>query len=203
MINIKGKGIQKNEMKQFFLMTVGYSQTGKSTFIEKVLDKIPGIFVRVRSDDIRNFLNANYSVFKDDNTVKSKVYWPKEDTVKKIQGTLVESMLKEGASIALDSCNMVLKKRSENLRTVKNINPDIKTIIVRVKIPESKIYENLKKADQEYISRGEKPAWVDLYEKVQKGRFEEPSPEEADYFIIYNWDNLDEVINKIKMVIIA
>lgn len=50
----------------------GYSKSGKTKFVEKLIERFPNKFVSVYSANIHNFLNSTYSVFQDDNTIHGK-----------------------------------------------------------------------------------------------------------------------------------
>ncbi len=60
--------------------------------------------------------------------------------------------------------------------------------------------ERLQDSDRKNISKGEKPAWVDLYLKIQKPNFEKPTETEADFLIIHQ-GKLDETLNNLKEII--
>ena len=180
---------------------VGFSQSGKSTLSKKILKTLPTRFIRINSDTIHNFLNKTYSVFLDDNTIKGESYELRQKATKAIHNALINVLLQNSFSIILDSCNLSHEKREKILNDAKRVNKDIKTIIVYNKIPESQLYQNLRKADQRLIRRNAKPAWVDLYEKVQKPKFEKPEKIEVDYLFTHTGKNINNIIKQLKTII--
>ena len=179
----------------------GFTHSGKSYLAEKIANSFPYLqFNIVNSEAIHNFLNSTYPVFQDDNTIKGKSFNIRQETTKNIQKELIKTFAKYNINTIIDSCNSTLKKRKTLIDTVKSANPDIKTIIIYVSTPENVILERLQDSDRKNISKGEKPAWVDLYLKVQKPNFEKPTETEADFLIIHK-GKLDETLNYLKKVI--
>jgi predicted kinase len=182
-------------MKQLFVMLVGFSRSGKTTLAQKIVENINDL-VLIDSDSIHLFLNNTYLLFRDDNTIEGKSYEIRQKATKAMQEALISTLLKDGHSILLDANNGRKEVREPILKAVKNIDPEINTILIRHKIDEEVLYENIRKADQ--IKGGN--TWKDLYEKVQKPKFDEPSKEETDYLLI-NTNNTEEVIGEIKNIL--
>ena len=174
-------------------MLVGFSRSGKTTLAKKIINNFPEL-VRIDSDSILEFLNNTYPLFQDDNTVRGKAYEIRQKSNKAMQEALISVLLKYNYSILLDSNNGRKYIREKILKTVQNINSEIKTIIIRHRIDEKVLYCNIKKADQK---KGDN-IWKDLYEKVQKSNFDEPVTNEADYFLVHT-NNTEEIISKIKL----
>lgn len=172
-------------------MMSGFSQSGKSTLSKKIMEEFPEFFNRIDADSIHDFLNKTYPAFQDDNTIEGRSFQLRQQATTAIRAALIELLIRNGNSIIFDSCNAIKNKRNAILAKVKEINKNIKTVIVYIKISEEQLISNLKKADCKKIENGEKPAWVDLYEKIQKKEFEEPQESEADRFIIFDGDNFE------------
>lgn len=179
-------------MKQLFVMLVGFSRSGKTTLAKKIIENIKDL-VLIDSDSIQLFLNNTYSLFRDDNTIEGKSYEIRQKATKAMQEALISTLLKDGHSILLDANNGRKEIREAILKAVKNINPEVQTVLIRHKIDEEILYENIRKADQ---IKGDN-TWKDLYEKVQKPKFVEPNKDEADCLLIHA-NNTEEIIDEIK-----
>ena len=70
--------------------------------------------------------------------------------------------------------------RSKQFALAKSINSEIKTIILYVNPSESGLLKIIKEYDRRLIEKGEKTAWLDLNNKVQKDRMQIPTFDEAD-----------------------
>lgn len=57
-------------MKQIFIMLNGFSLSGKTTLANKISTRFPGVFTLINSNQIHDFLNNTYPIFKDDNTIQ-------------------------------------------------------------------------------------------------------------------------------------
>lgn len=185
---------------QVFIMMNGFSQSGK-TFLAKKIAKLSPSLVKIDTSSVHDFLNHNFSVFSDDQTIQGKKYDLRQKTTKAIQNTLLETLVTEGFSVILDTCNLKQEKRKKVLDQVKELNKEIKTLIIQINIPEKQLLEQLKKADQEKIKQGLEPAWIELYQDKQKKLFEAPQQSEADELLIYNGNNQSEILDKIKSFI--
>ncbi len=194
------KTIVEQQIKnQIFIMMVGFSQAGKSTLAKKIAKEFD--LVRIDSDSIHDFLNKTYKVFQDDKTIKGKSYDLRQKLTYEIKEDLIKELIKNGNSIILDSCNLSKISRSELLKLVKKIQKNITTIIVFVNIPELILYKNLRQADKNKKLRGQKTAWLDLYEKLQKNKLDKPSKNEADYFFIYNYSQDKFILEQLGGII--
>ncbi len=181
-------------------MLVGFSQSGKSTLSEKIQEKFPNKFIRIDPDSIHDFLNKTYPIFQDDNTIQGKSFALRQNATETIKSALCDVLLKEGHSIILDSCNLARAERKELLAKTKEINKDISVVILYVQIPEAELYKRLRDADRRNIKGGEKPTWVDLYEKIQKDKLDVPQKTEGDYFLIYSGENLRAILDNIVRI---
>jgi len=185
-------------MQQTFIMLSGFSRSGKSTLAKKIIDLFPDRFTKIDSDTIHSFLNTAYPVFKDDNTVDGKSYELRQKATKTMHNALVGVLLAEGHSILLDACNLLREKRQGILDKITAVNSDIVSIIIYNKISEEQLYKNLRKDDQALAEKGEKPAWVDLYEKIQKPKFEMPNANEVKHLLVYTEENTKSFFDELK-----
>ncbi|OGY40943.1 MAG: hypothetical protein A2Y82_03730 [Candidatus Buchananbacteria bacterium RBG_13_36_9] len=197
----KPTGDQPKAIKQIFIMLVGFSQSGKTTLAKKIAKEFAPFFTRINSDSIHDFLNMNYKIFQDDKTITGKGYDLRQKTTSAIKKVLIKELIASHYSVILDSCNLVKAGRLELLRAVKKVKKDIVTVIIFVKIPEIILYGNLRRADKKKKARGEKSAWVDLYEKVQKAKLDKPHKNEADYLLIYNYPKEKSALEQVRTII--
>jgi len=197
----KPTGDQPKASKQFFIMLVGFSQSGKTTLAKKIEKKFPAIFTRIDSDSIHDFLDRTYKIFQDDKTIKGKSFDLRQKATSAVKKVLIKELIVSHHSVILDSCNLAKTARLEILKSIKKIKKDIVTIIIFVKTPETILYKNLRQADKRKKTKGEKPAWVDLYEKVQKDKLDKPHKNEADYLLIYNYPKEKSVLEQLRTII--
>jgi len=176
----------------------GFSKSGKTTLVNKIVQKFPNKFVSVDSSNIHDFLNTNYWVFVDDNTIEGKSYDLRDKATKSLQKALQETLLENHINVIDDSCNSTVEKRAKIIQTAKNIDPDIKTMIISIVITESELLNRLKSYDDANEQKGEQRAWLDLYTKIQKPSFQKPTPDEADYILFYTGKNIDELYSVIQ-----
>ncbi|MBT4850195.1 AAA family ATPase [Candidatus Parcubacteria bacterium] len=182
-------------MKQALIILNGFSRSGKTTLAKKINKAVPEL-IKIDSDSILNFLNKNYPVFQDNNSVDGPAYIIRQKSNKAIQKALISTLLAERYSVLLDSNNGRKKVRDKILGIIKKSNKKIKTIIIRHKITEEKLYKNIERFDKKIGGHG----WKDLYEKIQKPSFDEPKNNEADYLLIHD-KNTEEIILKIKKIL--
>lgn len=84
---------------------------------------------------------------------------------------------------------------------VKNINKKIKTIIISIDISEEDLYKRLRKYDRDNVKRGEKPAWVELYENIQKKDFKKPTKKEADYLLVSKQGQEEKTLKRLSYIL--
>jgi uridine kinase len=188
-------------MRQIFLMTVGFSLSGKTTIINKILEQFPKRFFTIDTRSIHDYLNQKYDLFLDNNTIDEPIFKTRQRATDAMQRELLRVMIEDGFSIIKDSCNQVREERKVQFELAKSINPEIKTLILYVNPKESELLKTIAEYDNRLLEKGEKPAWMDLYEKVQKTRLEMPTKDESEYFVEYNRDNEKSVLEQINNLI--
>lgn len=190
-----------NIMKQIFLMTVGFSLSGKTTIINRILDKYKETFFVIDTRSIHDYLNMQYEIFRDDNSVEGNMYNTRQKTTDKIQFELLKLMIEGNFSVIKDSCNQVRLERKEQFGRVKGLNSKIKTVILFVNPKNEELMKTINRVDNELLEKGSKPVWKVLYEKVQKDRMEIPTPDESDYFIEYDRKNGANVLDELAKIL--
>lgn len=183
-------------MKQVFIMLVGFSRSGKTTLADKIIKEIPEL-IKIDSDSILEFLTKTYPIFQDGDAINGKSYKLKQISNKYMQMGLISALLENNYSVLLDSCNIKMDIRKKILYKVKESGADIQTIIIRHKINEDVLYENIRKADDGF---GGSNNWKEMYEKVQKPNFDEPIKDEVDYLLLHE-NNTEHIISEIKNII--
>jgi len=165
--------------EKVFVLMVGYSKVGKTSFVNK--NERLKTFFNISTNSIHNLLNNTFAFLKDDNTVYGSAYWERQYLTRIVRKRLLNEALKKGFAVVNDSANLNRKERKARLKIAKKYG--YKTIIVWVTCPEEELLARLQKADNELILNGQKPAWVNLYTEVQKNRFDPPLDNEADTII--------------------
>ncbi len=193
--------VKKEEKTPVFIMIVGFSQSGKSTLCNKIVKDFGKVFTRIDANKIHDFLNETYPIYQDDNTVTGEGFEIRQSTTSSVREAMIGVLLSNGYSVLLDSCNLSEEKRKSRLSKAKEANSSTITMIIYNKITEKELYKNLREVDKRNVENNEKPAWVDLYEKVQKPSFVKPKPSEADYYVEYSGDNYEEVKRRLDEVL--
>jgi hypothetical protein len=182
-------------------MAVGFSLSGKTKIIKKILKKYPKKFFVIDTRSIHDYLNKQYDLFQDNNTVDESIYKTRQRATDAMQLELLKVMVEDGFSIIKDSCNQVRADRKKQFEIVKSINPKIKTVILYVNPSEKELLETISKYDQKLLKKGQKPTWIDLYQKVQKERMQIPTRAEADFFIEFDRHNEKSVLSEIESIV--
>jgi len=180
-------------------MLVGYSLSGKNTLTSKIVKKFPKSFFVLSTRSIHDYLNTN-EIFQDDYSVEGESYKLREECSDAIGNSLLTVLGKHNLSVISNSCNQVQKERKERIDTIKNLIPDLQTVILFVNPKEEVLLKRIKKEDDALREQSRKPVWEELYKK-QITRMEVPTKEEADVFIEYNCENDTEVLESLGKII--
>jgi len=140
-------------------------------------------FFRIDTTAIHHRLHAQFDWLRDDFTVHGPAHQDRQDVTRLVRRRLLDQALAMSLAIVNDSANLERKNRVEILGKAKASGYE--TIIIWVQLDEARLLKRLHELDQDSLSRSQKPAWVDLYEAVQKPRFEPPEANEADRLIEY------------------
>lgn len=182
-------------------MMNGFSLSGKTYLAKKIEKKFPRTFVRIDSTTIHDFLNREYPLFDDDKTVIGQSFDLRQKATKAVQKAFMESVVGEGCSVILDSCNSTYEKRQKILNNIRKVAPKAVTIIIHIDISEEKLLKRLKRHDREKVKNGETPAWVDLYTQIQKKQFKKPKKGESDYLINFKGGEESKVFAQLEKIL--
>jgi|GEM_PF-1614699 len=169
-------GCQPQIYKKIFVMTVGYSKSGKTTLIKH--NKTLSSLFRLSTTDIHDRLNAEFSFLRDDNTVNGRAYWERQYLTRIVRKKVLRKVFAQGIGVINDSANLSRYERKERLSIAKKNG--YKTIIVWVVCDEKELIKKLEEADDLLAESGKEKTWLRLYQEVQKKRFNPPLCVEAD-----------------------
>ena len=180
-------------MKQTLIITVGYPGSGKSPLSKEIANKFK--ISRINGDDIRVFLKDNISYFNDIKvneyeTPKAKSFYKLSQSIRK---QLLENLFENNQSVIIDGGNHQIIKRENWIKFTRENYPDTRIVIIYVKIDEKTLLERLDKRDKK-----EGAKWRENYEKRWSKTFEEPTLDEADYLLVYDQDNKDEILEEVR-----
>mgnify|MGYP002396295129 CR=1 FL=1 len=158
---------------------VGFSKSGKTSVCKQhpQLAHLP----RIESAQIHALLNLHIPDARDDNTVNGSRYWIRQLLTKLMVFRAFIRLSRQNVSFVLDSCHLTKKSRSWIIRHARLSG--YSTTILFVNCHEDELIRRLNEADSENILQGKEPAWLDLYEEVQRLQFEPPTEDEADTLI--------------------
>jgi len=175
-------------MNQLFISIVGHNSTGKTT-IAKRLEEDFGIS-RVNGDDFRLFIYKHVKFFQNE---KLGLPSHKNDILNQFiinyRIELAEIMLKEGASVSLDGTGATKAWRKRYMDKIKRDFHNVKRVIIYAQLDEQELLKRLSERDRQNDTQ----IWTRHYLHLKKKLFEPPEPDEADYLLIYNQHNYDEV----------
>lgn len=169
------------------MMLIGFSKSGKATLIRSH----PRLrqYFRISTDPIHARLNQEFVFLRDNQTVKGPAYWERQMLTGVIRNMVLSLVLRQGVLLALDSCNLRRGERRQRLQMAKQAG--YLTKIIWVRCSERTLLQRLREADEDQQRRGKDPAWVDLYLRVQKSRFQPPYSVEAQLIESY-WSDRDD-----------
>ncbi len=164
------------------IATVGFTHVGKTTVANGLQEKIPGL-VKVETNKIHDIINPQFAELQDDNTVTGSGYWLREAVTADLKQDVMMQLCQDKWWIIDDDANLQKTDRSIIFDIPRRF--DYKTALLWLNIPEKIFLERLREADEETMSRGNTPPWVDLYERIQKPRFQKPIPDESDLLLVF------------------
>ena len=174
------KGTEHAPKKRIFVMMLGYSLSGKTWFI----DHHPYIssFFRVETRKIHDLLNVTFPLLNDDKTIEGAGYQPRQILTQVVRRWILREACRKGVSLVSDSCNLSHGSRYGRLLLFKRHGYE--TFIVWVLCGVGTLGPRLRGKDEELLSHGQNPTWVDLHKK-QQARFDPPTFFEADELFFY------------------
>lgn len=176
----------KETERQYFMATVGFTHVGKSTVACQLQNEFPHL-VAVESDKIHDVINNIFPKLDDDKTVKGSAYWLRQVITRDLRIQLIGDLCKKDWWIINDSANLVRRERQQRISVPEEWG--YKTALIWVSCPEKEILRRIKQEEDPHV-------WRELYEKIQKPRFEPPEKEEADLLLILesSHDSVEEKI---------
>lgn len=162
--------------QKLYIMT-GYSKVGKTTFVENhpILSKC----LVIDSNSIHDILNSFFNVLNDEKRPEGTIYWARQFLAKIIRKKLLSIYCETRRAIVCDSCHLRKKDRLKLIAGARDNG--YATEIVWIDCLETVLYSRLERLDQKRVEGGEKAVWVDLYEQVQRERFEAPELDEGPF----------------------
>lgn len=162
-------------------MLCGYSKCGK-TVLRNSHPLLSRLAV-IETIPIHERLNRAFPFLQDDRTVTGAGYWPRQVLTHFVRGQAMERLLRSGVAVVSDSCNLRASDRRATVSAARYYG--YTTVIIHVECSEAVLLERLAAADAAKTAAGEAPAWVDLYRRVQRSRFEPPEDGETDYLLTF------------------
>jgi len=174
---------------------VGLQASGKTTFAKEIAGEFGLNYVR--TDSIRDFLIKNITYY---HAADYSYHNPLIDSANKIVTTvcddIIRELLSQEQSLILDSCGNKKTKRKVRFDKAKTNCPNLKIIIIYVKADEKSVLLRLKERD-----RKTKQKWVQNYESFWKKNYEVPDKNEADYLLVYDGKNKQQIIDQVAEII--
>ena len=176
---------------------VWHNASGKTT-VAKILTKEFPKLNHLRWDDVREFLIDKVSFF---HWVQLSHPSPKMREINKLMRTFRDNvfqvLLKHKQSIILDGSGFYKENRQDRREKFLKWDKNIIYTIIYCKISEYELLPRLK--TREKNEQGTKR--IEHYKNKRKAKHQEPTPDEADNFIIYTQDNIEEVCRQVSNII--
>ena len=83
--------------EKVFVLMVGYSKVGKTSFVNK--NERLKTFFNISTNSIHNLLNNTFAFLKDDNTVYGSAYWERQYLTRIVRKRLLNEALKKGFAV--------------------------------------------------------------------------------------------------------
>lgn len=167
------------------VVLVGFSKSGKSTLVTSHPELRQ--YFRINSDEIHRRLNRRFAELRDNNTVSGDAYWVRQILTGWIRIKILEAAADQGLNIVIDSCNLRHRERQQRLRIGRQRG--YATTLVYVTCDAKTLCQRLMDADDRLAADDRQRTWLELYLNIQRLRFQEPRPNEADQFRVYRTDS--------------
>ncbi len=182
---------------QVFILTVGYPASGKSTLIDQLRQASENLNV-VNGDPFRDFLRKEITHFADAEFSKQEPKTVQANKItKEYKRLMFESLIESGQSILFEGNHLQVSKRERWLKRAKEINPEIKTVILYFNIEEGELLKRYEEREEENTDS----SWVEEFHEWRKDQLDVPSELECDQLMIYKLDETQEIIKELTRLL--
>jgi len=165
---------------QFFIITVGKTHSGKTTFGKKVAKRLKHACL-LDSDVIAEFLSDNFPDLYNKDFVEGSNELSSGYSLKiSVLLDIYKQSLKTKLPIISTSANSSKHQRAKNIGLARKAGR--KVIMIYFNLPESLLLERIKTSKRSDKCLYYSKSFVDLLINKQGQRFDVPSQKEADYF---------------------
>ncbi len=184
-------------MSQAVIILVGFSRSGKTTLAYKIRERFASHAFHILSGDpIHVYLNTQFPYFADDSTVFGHAFWARRAVTLDIQLLLLQTFLGLGLSVIIDLANLRRAERQRIAAAVRKVRPSARIAIISLQISEQELLRQIANTEREKAAKkGRKPAYLDLYQVIEKPLLEWPLPDEADQVLHTTWEREAETLN--------
>ncbi|MFH1505840.1 MAG: nucleoside monophosphate kinase [archaeon] len=179
---------------QFIIVVAGFQASGKTT-MAKMIEENYNIS-RIAGDDIRKFIWSTIKYYEGmDHSHKNPLINSANITVENTRKSLFDELMNQEQSVIIDGAGFSVEQRQRWLSKEVKDKYGVKTILIYVKADEEALVKRYKERDKT------KGKWKDTYFKTRKDAFEEPKPEEADYFFTATNGQEDLVLKELDSIL--
>gem|GEM_PF-3244691 len=173
-------------MSRLLVLVSGYNASGKSTLSRKLSEDLG--CNRINGDDFLEFIRQSTPYFSDLDIshVNTKYDMLKQFKVD-YRNQLATVLLQADQAVILDVSAHKKITRQQLMGPLKSI-AGAKTAIIWIDISEDELLRRLN-------AREQSEKWVEQYH--QKGAYERPGEDEADYVLRYDQNNYDEIKSRV------
>lgn len=170
---------------------VGLPAVGKSTFAKKLVKQFA--LNHVRTDGIREFLKSNFTYYTDaDYSHPNPLIASVNRIVRKLTDDLITEFMAEGQSVIVDSAGKTKEKRKHRIVIARAACPDVKYLLIEILTNEEVVLQRLAAREDDNNQR-----WVETYTNRWKPMYEQLTSDEADFLLVYDGSNEEEILKKV------
>jgi len=183
--------------KQILVITVGYPGSGKSTLVAQIRKEFPSLNI-VDGDRLRDLLRQEIPYF---NSLEFSEMTPQVEganaIAKEYKRLVIQELIRNNQTVFVEGNHLDKKARDKWFDTARQINPNIKTAILYLRISD----EELLRRYEEREIEDKNSQWVSEFSRWRKAQLQEPTVEEADKIIIFDQSNQDSVISELRRIL--